>query len=295
VPARAYSASGLSHPGALPRLISTCLIAAILGGVIEGIVSRWFSLLLLFPAFLGLIVGGTAIRVIEKAHVRAPLLAALIAGVAGLLGEATLQGVQYYQFRSGMLDEIASEAGARADSVIDGELQQQTGHGGIVGYLLLRARVGTEVKKAGHSTGLKLAGTAFWVLFALNFSIVAGIAAAMAWDRARAPYCEGCQRWYDRTEDVASGAADKASVAATLQALTRGAYGDVPGVFGSAAADSGSLLRLLRCGSCNGHEPQLSYTVVTGIGKKPKTKKAFTTLLRPEDAKLLAGAFEKKS
>lgn len=297
MPARAYRASGLSHPGAVSRLALTCLVAGIAAGLVEGFVSRWLNLLLIFPALLGIIVGATALRIVERGHIRAPLLAAFIAGAAGLLSQAAVIGAQYYHFRIEMRGQFGDNQAiaGMADRVVDAAIEQQTGHGGFVGYLLVRARTGTQISRSGQSSGLTLSGPWFWGLFAMNFLIAGGIAAALAQDRARHPYCEACQRFYDRTDTVASGSVEKSAISATLSALDRGAFAEVPGALGKSHPAGASSLQLLRCSSCSGHEPQLTYVVVDGIGKKQKTKKPLVTMLRPEDAKSLLGAFEKRS
>lgn len=297
MPARAYRASGLSHPGAVSRLALTCLVAGLAAGLVEGFVSRWFSLLLVFPALLGVIVGATALRIVERMHIRAPLLAAIIAGSAGLLSQAAVIGAQYYHFRIEMRGQFGDNQAiaGMADRVVDAAIEQETGHSGFVGYLLIRARTGTQINRSGQSSGLTLSGPWFWGLFAVNFLIAGAIAAAMGQDRARHPYCEACQRWYDRTLNIATGSVEKSATAATLSALDRGAFAEVPGVLGKPHPAGASTLQLLRCSSCSGHEPQLTYVVVDGVGKKQKTKKPLTTMLRPEDAKSLLGALEKKS
>lgn len=295
MPARAYQASGLSAPGAIPRLAVVCLLAAAAGGVVEGLVSRWLSLLLLFPLLLGGIVGFAAGRVIGGSHVRAPWMAALVAGVAGLFAQLAVHAVQYVEFRYELGQELAAAQpgvdGAGAGAVVDQILQQETGQAGFAGYLQFRAKVGTEIKKAGHSSGIKLEGAAFWVLFAVNFLLAGGIAASSAFGRANAPYCEPCQRWYEQHQHVASGSADKSAVAGTLRALDAGVVTEVPAVFGAAKPDGVAVLQLLRCTGCSDHEPQLSLTVITGPAKKQKTKLAYKSMLRPDEARSLLGAF----
>jgi hypothetical protein len=273
--------------------LAACLGAALAGGVLEGVVSRWLSLLLVFPALLGGIVAFAAVRVIARSHIRAPWVAAGLAGVAGLCAQLALHGVQYAQFRSDLGSQFAESPKAGSDTapVLDQVLEQETGQRGFAGFLLFRAKLGTEIKKAGHSSGMKLDGLGFWILFALNFLIAGGIAASSAYSRANAPYCEPCQRWYEQTQPVASGSADQASVKGTLQAMDGGVFTDVPAAFGAPQQDGVALLHLLRCAGCADHEPQLTLTVVSGAGKKQKTKQAYQGMLRSDEARSLLGAF----
>ncbi len=293
--ARAYQASGLSASGAIARLAGICLLAAVAGGALEGLVSRWVSLLLLFPLVLGGIVGFAASRVISRSHVRAPWVAALVAGVAGLCAQLAVHAAQYGEFRYELGQELAAAQpaadGSTVGLLVDQLLQQETGQSGFGGYLQFRAKLGTEIKKAGHSSGIKLEGIAFWILFAVNFLIAGGVAASAAYNRANEPYCEPCQRWYEQHQHVASGSADKSAVAATLRALEAGVVTEVPAVFGAAKPEGVAVLQLLRCAGCSEHEPQLSLTVITGPAKKQKTKNAYKSMLRPDEARGLVSAF----
>jgi len=293
MPARPYQASGLSNPGAITLLVAACLGAAVVGGAVEGVISRWLSLLLLFPALLGLVVGAVATRVIGSSHIRSPWVAAGLAGVAGLCAQAALHGVQYAEFRSELGKQFSESPRGGVDSaaVIDQVLETETGQRGVVGYLLFRAKLGTEIKKAGQSSGIKLEGLGFWILFGINFLIAGGIAAGMAFSRANTPYCEPCKRWYEQNQPVASGSADKAAVKGTLQALDSGVFTDVPASFGTPRPDGVAVFQLLRCAGCPDHEPQLTLTLVTGSAKKQKTKQAYKGMLRPDEARSLLGAF----
>ena len=296
MPARPYQPSGQSNSGAIPLLVAACLGAALLGGVVEGFVSKWLSLLLVFPAVLGGFVGFAATWVINRSHVRAPWLAALVAAVAGLVAQGAVNGVQYAQFRSDLGSQFAENpkfAGVTDTApLVDQALEEEVGQGGFVGYLKLRSQLGTEIKRAGHSgSGLKLDGVGFWILFGLNFLIAGGIAASSAYTRANAPYCEQCKTWYEKTEPVASGSGEKTAVAGTLKALDSGVFTDVPGAFGSPQASGVAVFHLLRCGVCADHEPQLSLTVVTTAGKKQKTNNLYKTMLRPDEARSLLTAF----
>lgn len=297
MPARAYRASGLSHPGAIYRLALICLVAGIAAGLVEGYISRWLNVLLVFPGLLGLVIGVTATQRVDRLHIRAPLLVAILAGSAGLVGQAAVVGTQYYQFRVEMRSQFGDNPGIAnmADRVVDAAIEQETGHGGFAGYLLIRASSGTQIKRGGESSGLTLSGPWFWGLFGLNFLIAAGIAAQMGFSEARKPYCEACQNWYDRTDNIARGSVEKGAITATLSAIERGAFNEVPGLLGKSHPAGASTLQLLRCSKCSGHEPQLTYVVIDGIGKKQKTTKPLVTMLRPEDAKSLLSALEKKS
>ncbi len=296
MPARPYLPSGQSNSGGITLLIAASVGAAVAGGVAEGLVSKWFSLLLVFPVLLGGVVGFAATWVIARSHVRSPWVAAVVAALAGFVAQAAVYGVQYAQFRSDFASELTQNP-ALHDSMdtqlrIDQQLEEDTGQRGLMGYLKLRAQVGTQIQNAGHSgSGLKLSGTGFWLLFGINFLLAGGIAASSAYARANLPYCEACRRWYEKTELVASGSGAKTAVAGTLRTLDSGMFGDVPAVFGGPQENATALFHLLRCSACSDHEPQLSLTVITGAGKKQKTRHPYKSMLRPDEARLLLSAF----
>ena len=296
MPARPYQPSGQSNSGGISLLVAACLGAALAGGVIEGVISKWFSLLLFFTAALGGAVGFTAAWVIGRSQVRAPWVAAVVAGLCGIAAQGALYGVQYAQFRHELGSEFAQNpkfAGQPdTKSLVDQVLVQETGQSGIAGYLQFRAQVGTEIKKAGHSgSGIKLSGVGFWILLGINFLIAGGIAFSSAYTRANTPYCETCKTWYEKTEPVATGSGAKPVIAGTLQALDSGMFTDVPIAFGRARPNSTGVFHLLRCGTCADHEPQLHLTVITGDGKKQKTHVAYKTMLRADEARSLLSAF----
>lgn len=281
-------------------LVLAALGSGIALGLIEGFISQWFNLLIIFPMLLGLGVGFAVTFVVEKKHVRAPVLATALAVLGAGLAHTAVHVAQYENFRSAALTAMRDEARVKGidsaqvnDELLDAVLERDTGSSGFMGYLKVASEQGTEVKRFGQSSGgLKMSGPLYWIMVLVDFAIAIGGAAYLAWSASTEPYCEGCERWYDAVESFPSGSGDKAAVSATIDALERGSYAEVPQALGYPTAKAASTLQLKRCRGCPTHEPMVIYTVITDGGKKQSEK--WRSMLTPDDAKLLTAALTQK-
>ena len=210
------------------------LAAAVLAGVIlgglEGLIGKWFSLFLLFPALVGGAAGWAASGMVQRYKVRAPALVLLLGFLGGAAGYATDHAVRYVRFRSEIAQAMKRDGPAASDSEIaakiDEELISEVGAPGVRGFLALSARAGVRIKHAGSSddtAGPTFTGTAAWIVWAIELLIAAGIAAGLAWSRARDPFCEACETWYGPASIVATGGpGDKATKNQLTAALETG-------------------------------------------------------------------------
>lgn len=196
---RRYVASGRSRPFAIPSVLIVALLAGIATGVVEGIASRWISLLLLFPLLIGAAAGGLAGVMVHKTHLRAPAIAMVLGFLGGAAGYATVHAVQYVQFRS-----QASEAMKGGD--VDQALVAETGHAGFVGYMKLSAEQGVSIKRVGvGDPGLRVPGPWALGLWGLELLIAAIVAGVLARSRAKEPFCEACDTWFRTPTIFATG------------------------------------------------------------------------------------------
>jgi hypothetical protein len=272
---RSYQASGNSN-GALPFLIIAALLAGVAIGALEGWVSKWFSLIVVFQAVAGAVVGGTLTSLVGKRHVRAPLAVGLIAVLGVFASQTAVHYVKYLELRSEVGAELADEG-----------IRQQTGMTGFAGFMVLESQVGTSIKKAGMSgDGLKLTGVGFWILVGCELAIALWIAIAMAAGRAREPYCEACQHWYDRDLTIGRGSGDRNKVNATIRALRSGDPRAVKEAFGEAREGEPTIISLKRCGSCEEHEPQLTL-MAPSLNKKKGPTQVYKSMLRADEARAL--------
>jgi hypothetical protein len=303
--ARPYKASGNSESGAIPVLVLGALAVGVIVGAVESWVSQWFSLLIIFPLAIGGAVGVFAAFQVERGMVRAPLLAALIGFLGGLAGQGTVHVVDYTRFRSDFLtsledrrqafigehsdDEGAVEEAKGLDlaKLADDQLEEETGSRGFMGYVKLAAREGTEIKRTGQSSGTKVSGMGTYILWLVEFLFAGGLAFWMALERAKKPFCEISKKWFDREDVLAAGSGDKAQVAQVLDALQADNWSGALSALGQADDKTASVLTLERCSHCEEHEPILHLKVTAGLNTaKPVTKVRYTTLLKPDDARI---------
>lgn len=290
--ARSYRASNGMGDGALPVLIVASLAAAAGVGALEGVVTQWFNLFIVFPLLIGAASATAAVAVIAARHIRAPVVAALIAGAAAVAGQLTFHAVSYERFRSEMATQLAhDEDGPRS---VDDALAEHTGSPGFVGYAKLMAEQGTVIKHNGRDSGMNFTGTGWWILALVEALAAGGFGAVLAFGRANQPYCESCKRWFDLTDVEAVGAGDKATVATLKGALDSEAWPRIGEVLGTSDGKRVSSVIVRRCGQCQNHEPVLSVTVTTAANtKKPKVATVYTTVLRYSDYNTLHATLAK--
>ena len=256
-----YHPSGRSGPGAL---IVLCLCVVVAGGIAGAIVhgvSMWYRILMLYSLAIGVAVGRTAVFLIERRHVRAPVAAALLAFIGGAIGWGTDMGIGYLRARShlaGRMAPLIKRAGpidqsatgravsfvlvkwSRGEAVTDGQVlavltgrpmplsgtavidvpQAPSLFAAAIGYMRLRAAAGTKIVydednvawqfaiawTVNKTTGREsieypeLEGVAgknrTLILWLLDISFAGGLAAWMAFDAAKEPFCEACGTWY---------------------------------------------------------------------------------------------------
>jgi hypothetical protein len=282
---RAYRPSGQHNDGVMPMLVLSCAAAAIAVGVVEGLVSSFINLLVIFPIVIGAVTGGVAARKIKSGHIRAPLMVAVIAGLAAGAGQLAVYGTRYVNFQHKVALEIAADnSGSDAHARLDEVLQEKTGHQGFVGFLVLSSQDGVQISHNG-SKGPLLTGVGYWIYFGIEMLFALGAAVAMAWSAASQPYCESCQKWYELRELVGSGSGEKAATKQVIATLDGGRWGEVAAALGTATDKTIGVISLLRCDACAHHEPQLTYTVTTRRNtKKPQSQVRYKTMLRADEA-----------
>jgi hypothetical protein len=109
--ARPYIASGKSGLNGVLIVAAAAIGSGLVIGVIEGFVSRWFNLLLIFPAVLGAVAGGAAATAVESRKVRRPLVAGLLGFLGATVATAALHGMAYRDARA-LIAEAVRELGS---------------------------------------------------------------------------------------------------------------------------------------------------------------------------------------
>jgi hypothetical protein len=289
---RRYVPSGQMEEGALPALAVVPLAVGVLTGFVEALLARWFDLLILFPALIGVAAGYTAMKIVDRGKVRRPLLAGLLACFAGLAGQAARQEVEYRDFRAAVA--YLASPGAPAPHP-DAALRELTGRTGRLGYLLLEAEHGVEVKKPGAPRGFTVKGGWFWLLFVFELLVAGAVAFELTWRRASAPFCERCKRWYGTEAPLATGAGEREAVTDTLSALEASDWVRFARALGTATAAKASALLVARCEGCADNDARLTVKVFRHPGtRKEKSRVRFVSMVRPDELREMERAIARE-
>lgn len=257
---RRYVPSGRAGAGAIVAVLVASVAAGVLVGVIEGVVSRWIALFLVFPLMIGLAAGGAATVMVARFKLRAPAIALVLGFLGGAAGYAADHVTSYVQLRIAFADAVRHENAAATDAEVvtawNAWLTQEVGDPGFRGYLELAAREGVKLKRTSAADpGLTIKGIGAWILWSLELLCSAIVGGAMAWRRAREPFCETCDAWYGKPATVAAGGfGDKAAGRRMTQALEIGDVDGAAAAFYSPAASRRSPatfeLTSARCDRC---------------------------------------------
>jgi hypothetical protein len=207
---RRYVATGRCEPLAILAVLGVALVGGAITGAVLGVVGRWLWLIVLFPLLIGGVAGGLAAWTIARHRVRAPLLVLLLGAIGGAGGYVSSHAVSYLLFRSEITAAVKWRTPSASDSDvasrIDELLMQRAGHSGFGGYLTLAAEQGVSIKRLStQEKGEALSGIAVWILWLVELLLAAGMAGAIAHDRARKPFCEDCQTWFGVPQLAAAG------------------------------------------------------------------------------------------
>ncbi len=200
-------------------LIVASLAAGLVLGTLGGIISRWFWLVLIFPAVIGAGVGGVGYWAIRIGHVRSTILGVASGLLGGLFAIISMYYMQYRDFESSnsippdvrqQLRELArlTPAEVEANPLIPPEVKQAlrdpASRAGFAvhdlpSYMHFQAVLGVRISSSSDvgrkDGGMNLGYIGSWIYWALEVLIVAGIAVAMQYVAAKQPYCSECQRW----------------------------------------------------------------------------------------------------
>ncbi len=182
--------------------------------VVAGVVWAWEispipTLLIVTPLIQGAAVGWVLALLFRRIKLRNRLVAATVGLLCGLLsiglvhyghhlklvGEAASsiaeQVRQDQEIKPEVRDQVLAALETNPAAVVDAVMRDETGHGGILGSLALRARQGVTLGRGNTN----VTGVGVYVLWGLEALAVALIAASMGWAAASEPFCEDCQAW----------------------------------------------------------------------------------------------------
>ena len=267
---RAYEASGRSDDGAIPVLLVAAIGSGIAAGVIEGYVSQWLSLVILFPLLIGLAAGGVAAWLIRAKNVRAPGLALVIGSVGGVCGALAVLVVRYLLVRAEVGEEL-----------------------GFFEWYEMAAEVGTTLSRHG-SGGAAITGIGYHLFTAVNVLISAGVGGWTARAAANEPFCEHCKHWYDADEVIFSSSGEKDAIKQTTTWLENGEMARAILESPSETDKRALLFQVNRCATCQTSDPILALKQLIK-GKKQQVNDKWKSVITPDQLAEMQKAAQTKT
>lgn len=235
-----FSGMALTLLGGLLVAVAAGLVAFVIRTAIS------FSIPMVLPAVAGGVVGYFTMRLASGiGRCRNPALAIGTAAVVGAVAWGSSHVYDYLYFQWTAFNEVKSSV-PHADIVtferaVDEYLASETGVGGFVGYMLLKAE-GSSVEfgyigQSGNAisgTGITGFGLILYWLFEVMMS--AGLAVIINKDFAREPYCEQCRTWrkykvpltgMDSGIEAVVDNLNRGDVAAAREGLVRATEGNI--------------------------------------------------------------------
>jgi hypothetical protein len=285
---------GAELPGILKLASALAIVGAGLGFLAHW-VAQYFYLILLFPALIGLAVGGVGALMVSNGRVRSPL----IGGLAGLLGGALAMSMMHYfdyrTFQSEVLAHVHPVAIALAHASPEEQaevlstlplseraeaewvLRLASVHS-LLDFMNLSAEEGVQITSRSSGPGLNLGYVGSWIYWILEMLVVAGITFGMVRSRTREPYCRSCAAWKQKHALGGLGP-DVAAAAAAVK------DGDLERLrqCSPCALPAPLLVTAATCASCAG--PGLVDLELVGVtqdrhGKEVRRTLAYTTFPR---------------
>jgi hypothetical protein len=262
-----YAPDGSAPPAGLALTLGGGLAAAVVVGLLAGIIGQWFYLVLLFPLLIGLILGAVGMGLIRVGKLRNPLLAGIAAGLSGVMAMGTMHFVKY---------QFSLNAAAKELFIDRDELEKQIS---FAKYLDLRAEKGVTIAGvARNDKGMNLGYVGSYIYWLVEVILVAAVAWMMMRKKAAEPFCVGCNTWKDDRplamvmvpdESMAAHAVDNGNVVGLLPCVGR-------------ITPQGLLLKTAVCPRC-GEEGEVDIALerVTVNSKGQKQKKTVTRATYP--------------
>lgn len=181
----------------LPLLFGLLAASGLVLGGIAGFISRWFYLIILFPAGIGLGLAGAGYFAGRLAKMRNLALAFLAGLFAGALAMGTMHFVEYRHFVS-VRDEAVAGVPAAALAAADPKVQEIRAVNSFPAYLNFAAKEGVRIGRRGGGINLGYWGT--WIYWSLELLGVTVLAMLGTIGGALQPFCKRCDSWKDEKD-----------------------------------------------------------------------------------------------
>lgn len=183
--AQPYAPEGSAPPLGLALTLGGGLAAAVLAGLLAGFIGQWFYLVILFPAAIGLVLGGVGMAFIRAGKLRNPFLAGIAAVLSGIMAMGTMHYFAYQR----ALSEVAEKENLPRD-----QLENEVS---FAQFMDIRATQGVTISRAAahNDKGMNLGYVGSYIYWLLEMAGVAGIAWGMMRKEAANPFCVTCNSW----------------------------------------------------------------------------------------------------
>lgn len=251
----------ITFEGLILLLLTMIVVGAIAGGIVA-FVSVHLYLVVLFPLLMGMVAGGAVALVVKTTRVRNPFLAAFAGILTGLAIYGVYQVGAYLLFRQSTIQDMITQGATdpnRASAAFDQVLQRRTGTTGFIGFLKYTAASGISIvptDSASDTPTDTLKGTAVYVYWGLELLGIVFIAAALAIQPARQPFCENCNTWYAGRGLL--GSVERKQSREFVKLLKSGQFVEAKALFGTPQKFPYTNLEMAFCKTC-----QTSPIVVT--------------------------------
>lgn len=169
-------------------------------GMLMAIIGSFCYLAFIFPLIMGF--GGKTMvdDVVNRRWIRTNRQKVLGAVLMVLAMFATLhygrylavQVRMYYEVSESLTDTSDQENFALAKIFVDSALEEETGHTGFIGYMLLQAQTGISIGRFYSESRLTLSSMLAWLYWILEIGIVLWIVLGLKTGLKRGPRCEAC-------------------------------------------------------------------------------------------------------
>lgn len=222
---REYCADGGFAFGSLLQLCGGLGVVGIILGAIAHFVGQYFWFILIFPALIGLGVGGAGAVLLRKLRVRNPIICSFAGLAAGVFAMTTMHYLDYRAFN----DRMAGAMGAEQldfirqvavnieqfqqdrenlpedlqllvdDLLADPEALKVFQVNSFPAFMNYSAELGVELSHRGRK-GMNLGYTGSIIYWLVEMLIVAGLGFVLMSSAAAQPFCVACHEWKKEKE-----------------------------------------------------------------------------------------------
>lgn len=284
-PGESYRAAGSFDVRSVLASLILGVTAAVLsaGAIWLWEISPVPTLLILTPLFQGFAVGWVMAMLVTRLKIRNPVL---VGGIGFLCGLLSVFLVHYGHHRH-ILSQIAqsqrehlrgdqslsedtrreylAELDADPDGMANRALIQNTGHGGVLGSLLVRNEIGVTIKRA------KVTGWFLWGVWGVEALIVSGIACLAASTAASRTFCEECELWCEEHAQFQVPASQASELAEAIRSNVPNSVAAIREKPNPASEEGDATLLLHSCPRCDLSFAEIRLRVPKGKDLKETT------------------------